>query len=83
MAFKEAYTDLMREVWPEVKMFCINAWAYCTDIWEQIPHSVQNVLTAIFYIAMLGIALSLIKSIINNYKSWKPDPDSKLMFSYF
>lgn len=83
MAFKEAYTDLMREVWPEVKMFCINAWAYCTDIWEQIPHSVQNVLTAIFYIAMLGIALSLIKSIINNYKSWKPDPDSKLMLSYF
>ena len=83
MGFEEAYNDFMREVWPEVRMFCIEARAYCTGIWEQIPHSLQNVLTAIFYIAIFGIALSLVKSILNNYKSWKPDSDSKLMLSYF
>lgn len=83
MGFEEAYNDFRREVWPEVRMFFIDAWTYCTGILEQIPHSIQNVLTAIFYIAILGIALSLIKSILNNYKSWKPDPESKLMLSYF
>ena len=83
MGFEEAYNDFRIEVWPEARMFFIDAWTYCTGIWEQIPHSIQNVLTAIFYIAILGIALSLIKSILNNYKSWKPDPESKLMLSYF
>lgn len=83
MRFEEAYNDLMWEVWPEVKMFCIEVWTYCTSIWEQIPHSFQTLLTVVFYIAILGIVLSLIKSIINNYKSWKPDPDSNLILSYF
>ncbi|WP_455146426.1 hypothetical protein [Clostridium sp.] len=83
MGFEEAYNDFMREVWPEVKMFFTEAWTYCTGIWEQIPNSFQTILTVVFYIASFGIAVSLVKSIINNYKSWKPDPDSKLMFSYF
>lgn len=83
MGFEEAYNNFRREVWPEVRMFFIDAWTYCTGIWEKIPNSIQNVLTAIFYIAILGIALSLIKSILNNYKSWKPDPESNLMLSYF
>lgn len=83
MGFEEAYNDFMREVWPEVKMFFTEAWTYCTGIWEQIPNSFQTILTVVFYIALFGIAVSLVKSIINNYKSWKPDPDSKLMFSYF
>ena len=83
MDFEEAYNDFMRGVWPEVKMFFTEAWTYCTDTWEQIPHSFQAILTVVFYIALFGIAVSLVKSIINNYKSWKPDPDSKLMFSYF
>ena len=83
MGFEEAYNDFMREIWPKVRMFCIEAWTYCTGIWAQIPHLIQNVLTAIFYIAIFGIALSLVKSILNNYKSWKPDSGSKLMLSYF
>ena len=83
MDFEEAYNDFMRGVWPEVKMFFTEAWTYCTYTWEQIPNSFQTILTVVFYIALFGIAVSLVKSIINNYKSWKPDPDSKLMFSYF
>ena len=83
MGFEEAYNDFMREIWSEVKMFFTEAWTYCTGIWEQIPNSFQTILTVVFYIASFGIAVSLVKSIINNYKSWKPDPDSKLMFSYF
>lgn len=83
MGFEEAYNDFMREVWPEVKMFFTEAWIYCTGIWEQIPNTFQTILTVVFYIALFGIAVSLVKSIINNYKSWKQDPDSKLMFSYF
>ena len=50
MGFGEAYNDFRREVWTEVRMFFIDAWIYCTGIWEQIPHSIQNVLTAIFYL---------------------------------
>ncbi len=83
MGFEEAYNDFMREVWPEVKMFCAEVWTYCTGAWEQIPNAFQTILTVVFYIALFGIAVSLVKSIINNYKSWKPDPNSKLMFSYF
>lgn len=79
MTFEEFFQNFMREVWPEIKV----AWAYCTSIWEQIPQFVQTVLIATFYMAMLGIALSLVKAIIKNYKTWKPAPDSKLMLSYF
>lgn len=83
MTFEEAYHDLIWNAWPKVKMFGLEVWSYCVGFWEQIPHAIQNMFIALFYIALLGIALSLIKSIINNYKSWKPDPDSRLMLSYF
>lgn len=83
MTFEEAYQDLIWNIWPKVKMFGSEVWTYCVDLWKQTPHAIQNMFVALFYIALLGIAISLIKSIIINYKSWKPDPDSKLMLSYF
>lgn len=83
MTFEEAYHDLIWNIWPKVEMFGLEVWLYCVGFWEHIPHAIQNMFVVLFYIALLGIALSLIKSIINNYKSWKPDPDSKLMLSYF
>ncbi len=83
MAFEEAYYGSIGEAWPKVKTFGLEVWAYCVGFWEQIPHATQSMFVVLFCIAILGIALSLIKSITNNYKSWKPDPDSKLMLSYF
>jgi len=82
MTFEEAYHDLIWNVWPKIKVFFIEVWTYCNDFWGQFPRSIQLMLTVVFYLALFGITLSLVKAIINNYKSWKPDPESKLMFSF-
>lgn len=54
-----------------------------TDLWMQLPGILRQAVMLAFSLAILGSVTSLIKAVSNNYKEWKPMPDSKLMFGYF
>lgn len=53
------------------------------DLWMQFPAILRQAVMLALFLAILGTVTSLIKAISNNYKEWKPMPNSKLMFSYF
>lgn len=53
------------------------------DLWRQFPGILRQAVMLALFLAVLGTVTSLIKAVSNNYKEWKPMPDSKLMFGYF
>lgn len=53
------------------------------DLWMQLPGILRQAVMLALSLAVLGTVTSLIKAVSNNYKEWKPMPDSKLMFGYF
>ncbi|MCC8130559.1 MAG: hypothetical protein LUC38_02970 [Oscillospiraceae bacterium] len=83
MTFEEVCHELMQEVLPEIRYFCVDKWAYCSNIWRQIPVVVKGLLFIVFFIAIFGVVASFVRAVFNNYKAWKPDSGSKLMRSFF
>ena len=54
-----------------------------TDLWTRCPAMLRYAVMVAFSLAVLGTVTSLIKAVSNNYKEWKPMPNSKLTFGYF
>lgn len=58
-------------------------YLYGNALWTRCPAMLRYVVMAAFFMAIFGTITSLIKAVSNNYKEWKPMPNSKLTFSYF
>lgn len=49
---------------------------------KALPGFVRFLLFLVLFIAALNIFICLVKAIIQNYKQWKPIPNTKLMYSF-
>lgn len=55
---------------------------FVKDVWSIIPKGIKIAICIIALVAVVNILLSLIKAIIDNRQSWKPMPNSLLMYSF-
>lgn len=53
------------------------------SVWDMFPLGVQIFIKISYFLAVIGIVLSLIKAILHNRKNWKEKPKTHLMYSYF
>lgn len=63
--------------------FAYKWYLYGGDLWTRCPAMLRYAVITAFFMAILGTVTSLVKAVSNNYKEWKPMPNSKLAFSYF
>ena len=82
----EAINELVPVAWDHFEVFfgLVHKWyLHGADFWMRLPVILRQAVMLALFLAIIGTITSLIKAISNNYKEWKPIPDSKLMFSYF
>ena len=86
----QAVLEVINEIEPEAGKYMAEASAYVhkwylhgVELWTLLPGVVRHTVILAFFLAAIGTVTSLVKAVANNYREWKPMPNSKLMYSYF